>query len=73
MALAKALAGKCEVRRWATPDWPYMGEDVKAYEAKYTMKAGDEKDWKALVELCRIIDQTPAEKLEQETRQGHGC
>ncbi len=69
----KESYGSSKGARWKVRGSPmgnaglaYMGEDVKAYEAKYTMKAGDEKDWKALVELCRIIDQTPAEKLEQE-------
>jgi spore coat protein CotH len=46
----------------------YVGDDVEAYKQKYDMKSGDDKDWTALVELCRIIDQTPADQLEGELR-----
>jgi spore coat protein CotH len=58
--------------RWRVPGRPgadsglrYLGENVQDYKRYYEIKTEDrEKDWKALVELCRILDKTPPEKLE---------
>jgi hypothetical protein len=41
----------------------YVGEELEEYERRFEMKSGGKKDWKALVELCRVLDETPAEEL----------
>lgn len=43
----------------------YLGDDIAAYKARYSLKSKEsEKDWKALINLCRILNETPADKLE---------
>jgi hypothetical protein len=43
----------------------YLGDDIAAYKARYSLKSKEsEKDWKALIKLCRILNETPADKLE---------
>jgi len=42
----------------------YLGEDLAPYRQRYTMKAGDDDDWHALVRLCKTLCDTPADKLE---------
>ena len=43
----------------------YMGEDVEKYKAKYEIKSKDnDKAWTDLVALCRLIDETPVDKLD---------
>jgi len=59
--------------RWKVPGSPggrgglnYLGEDVEAYKRTYEIKSDDdEKSWKALVELCRTLEQTPTDQLEE--------
>ena len=44
----------------------YVGENVEEYKRRYTLKSGeDAKAWKALIALCRTLDRTPPEKLEE--------
>ena len=45
----------------------YFGDDVAAYKRVFTMKGDkdDEAAWKALVNLCKVLNQTPADKLEE--------
>jgi CotH kinase protein/EF hand len=44
----------------------YLGEDAAPYKQKYQIKTGDNPaDWKRFIELCRILNQTPPEKLEE--------
>jgi len=44
----------------------YVGEDVAEYKRRYEIKSGDDdKDWKALINLCRVLKETPIEKLEE--------
>jgi hypothetical protein len=44
----------------------YVGENLDEYRRRYTIKSPDnEKDWKALITLCRTLNETPADKLEQ--------
>lgn len=43
----------------------YVGDSLDDYKRRYTMKSGGDKDWKALVALCRTLDQTPVDKLEE--------
>src|SRR5262245_42533776 len=44
----------------------YLGENVQDYKRQYQIKSKDnDKDWKALIDLCRTLDKTPADKLEE--------
>jgi spore coat protein CotH len=44
----------------------YFGDDVVAYKRVFTIKSEDnEAAWKALVNLCKVLNQTPADKLEE--------
>jgi len=59
--------------RWKVPGSPqarggleYLGTDVAQYKRIYEIKSkNDPKSWAALVELCRTLNTTPAEALEQ--------
>jgi spore coat protein CotH len=43
----------------------YFGEDVDAYKAVYDIKTKDDQDaWNDLIELARVLNQTPPESLE---------
>lgn len=47
----------------------YLGDDVAEYKRRYDLKGDDnEKAWKALVNLCKVMNQTPPEKLEAALR-----
>lgn len=58
--------------RWKVPGSPrgrggltYLGDDVAAYKKIYELKSKeDPKSWTALIELCRVLNETPPEKLE---------
>ncbi len=58
--------------RWKVPGSPqatsgleFIGDDIAAYKRKYEIKsADDDAHWKALVELCRTLNETPLDKLE---------
>lgn len=43
----------------------YVGDNIEEYKRSFEIKSGDsEKAWKALVNLCRVLNQTPPDKLE---------
>lgn len=43
----------------------YVGDNVEDYKRRYEIKSGDdEKSWKALINLCKTLQETPLEKLE---------
>jgi spore coat protein CotH len=43
----------------------YLGDDSKAYKGIYSIKTkDDETDWAALIRLTKVLNETPAEKLE---------
>ncbi|APW62314.1 CotH kinase family protein [Paludisphaera borealis] len=62
--------------RWKVPGNPgadgglrYLGDDLKEYESRFELKSPSVKgkgkdDWKALIDLCRTLNQTPPDKLE---------
>jgi spore coat protein CotH len=58
--------------RWKVPGRPggggslaYLGDNIEDYKRLYEIKSKDrEEDWQALVELCRVLNETPAEKLQ---------
>src|SRR5690606_14968240 len=62
--------------RWKVPGSPggdgglrYLGDDLEEYKSRYEMKSKDgKKAWRALVELCRVLEETPDERLEEELR-----
>lgn len=44
----------------------YFGDDPAAYKRVFTIKSEDNADaWKALINLCKVLNQTPADKLEE--------
>ena len=56
--------------RWRSPNdstgggFGYLGEDVAVYKRWYTIKSKDDpKAWADLIHLCKVIDQTPPERL----------
>lgn len=58
--------------RWKVPGSPrgagglaYLGEDLREYKKRYEIKSKDDlKSWTELIKLCRVLNQTPVEKLE---------
>jgi CotH protein len=58
--------------RWKVPGSPrgrggleYLGEDVAAYKRLYEIRTDDDaKAWADLIALCRVLNTTPPEKLE---------
>jgi spore coat protein CotH len=59
--------------RWKVPGNPgarggleYTGEDLDDYKKRFRIRSKDsEKSWKALVNLCKVLNQTPPDKLEK--------
>lgn len=58
--------------RWKVPGNPgarggleYLGDDVAAYKSHYEIKSkDDQKSWAAFINLCKVLNTTPADKLE---------
>jgi hypothetical protein len=58
--------------RWKVPGSPgarggleYIGDDIAAYRRHYEIKTKDDTaQWRALVTLTRVLNQTPADQLE---------
>ena len=47
----------------------YLGDKVEDYKRRYEIKSKDDpKAWEALVKLCKVLNTTPADKLEAELR-----
>jgi hypothetical protein len=57
--------------RWKVPGSPggdaglnHLGEDLAAYRQRFEIKSADDPDdWAALVQLTRVLDRTPPERL----------
>lgn len=44
----------------------YTGDNVEDYKRRFTIKSKDEKkSWEALIKLCKTLNTTPPEKLEE--------
>lgn len=44
----------------------FMGEELEQYKSKYDMKSSDgKKAWTSLMELCRTLNETPLDELEE--------
>ena len=64
--------GTTKGARWKVPGSPggrggleYLGQDVAAYQRVYQIKTKDDpKSWAALVLLCKVLNETPTDKLE---------
>jgi hypothetical protein len=71
--LTQQLFGSRAGARWKVPGNPgadgglnYLGEDLAEYRKRYEIKSADDpRAWAALVQLTRVLDQTPPEKLER--------
>ena len=59
--------------RWKVPGSPqarggleYFGSDLEEYKRRFQLKSGDheEKAWKSLVNLCKVLNETPPAELE---------
>lgn len=58
--------------RWKVPGSPggrgslaYLGDNAEDYRKIYEIKSKDDAEsWKALIELCRILNETPADQLQ---------
>lgn len=70
----KRTHGTSKGVRWKVPPdfsgggaLTYHGEDPAEYESRYELKTGSAgiEDWKALIELCRILKETPDEEIEE--------
>lgn len=47
----------------------YIGDKVEDYKRRYDLKTDEDvDDWKALIELCRVLKETPADQLEAKLR-----
>ncbi|MCA9062879.1 MAG: CotH kinase family protein [Planctomycetaceae bacterium] len=43
----------------------YLGDNVEDYKRLYEIKTNDESAWDHLIELCRVLNETPADQLEE--------
>ncbi len=58
--------------RWKVPGRPngqgglaYLGDDPVAYKKNYEIKSkDDDKSWADFIQLCKVLNQTPPDKLE---------
>ena len=68
----KEWFGTTKGARWKVPGSPggrgslsYLGDDAAAYKRIYELKTKDNpKSWADLVNLCKTLNETPADKLE---------
>lgn len=42
----------------------YLGDKIEDYERRYEIKNDSKKAWKALIKLCKTLNETPPEQLE---------
>ena len=69
----KEWFGTTKGARWKTPGSPggraslaYLGDDVTAYKRIYQIKSKDDpKAWTDLIKLCKVLNETPADHLEE--------
>src|SRR5205807_7229666 len=65
--------GSSKGARWKVPGSPggrgglaYRGDDAAGYKTAYEIKTKDDpKAWADLINLCKVLNQTPPEKLEK--------
>ena len=69
----KEWFGTSKGARWKVQGSPggrgslaYLGDDPAPYKRIYQIKTKDDKkSWEALIKLCRVLNETPADKLEE--------
>lgn len=69
----KQWFGSTKGARWKVPGSPggqggmnYLGEEVAPYKRIYAIKSTDDPaPWADLIKLCKVLNETPADKLEQ--------
>jgi hypothetical protein len=69
--ISQHLGSSKGVVRWKVPGSPggggslrYLGDNIEAYKRLYEIKNNDEeKSWKALIGLCKVLSETPVEDL----------
>lgn len=61
--------------RWKIPQMSpngglvYVGDNIESYKGTYEIKSKDDPNsWKALVHLCKVLNETPPDKLENALR-----
>ncbi len=67
----KEFYGTTTGARWKVPGSPqadgglrYLGEDMDPYHQRFEIKSKDDEDsWKALINLCKVLNETPAKDL----------
>ncbi|QDS97560.1 CotH kinase family protein [Adhaeretor mobilis] len=65
--------GTTKGARWKVPGSPrgdgglrYLGEDIEPYRERFEIKSKDrEKSWQDLIHLCRVLNETPADQIEE--------
>jgi hypothetical protein len=51
---------------WATAGLNYIGDNVDDYRKHYEIHSKDDpEDWAALIQLCKVLTETPLDQLEQ--------
>jgi hypothetical protein len=68
----RRVTGTSDSLRWKIRGSPrarggleYLGEDPAAYRSIYEIKSADKKEsWKALIKLCRVLNETPPAQLQ---------
>ena len=71
--LGKEWFGSSKGARWKVTGNPrgrgglsYLGDDPAQYKSIYTIKSKDsDKSWTQLINLCKVLNQTPPDKLEK--------
>ena len=62
----RAPAGRCPATPAPAAAWTTSATTSQDYKRRYEIKSkDDDKDWKALIELCRVLNKTPPDKLEE--------
>ncbi len=67
----KEFYGTTAGARWKVPGSPqadgglrYLGEDIAPYRQRFEIKSKDDEDsWKALINLCKVLNETPSKDL----------
>jgi hypothetical protein len=62
---SKGTRWKVRGNPWADGGLRYLGKDLAEYKTRFDMKSNDgEEEWRALVELCQTLNETPLTELE---------
>ena len=67
----KEFYGTTAGARWKVPGSPqadgglrYLGEEIDPYRQRFEIKSKDDEDsWKALINLCKVLNETPPKDL----------